>query len=155
MKINQALKTFEALNAKTKKRVERKIYQGFIDILSNLQSRDLTEQQQKAIEGKLDELDLFAVPAEKQKYLNRKLIKFTNFLHKEYEWVAAGHYASRGMALGLAFGVALGVSFGIIFSSSIGNPMGMSIGTGAGLIIGMLYGSLKDKQAKKQNKVLK
>lgn len=155
MKINQALKSFNALNAKTKERVERKIYQGFIDILSNLQNRDLTEKQQKAIEEKLDELELFATTVGKRNHLNRKLITLSSFLNKEYAWVTAGHYASRGMALGLAFGVSLGLSIGTLFSTSIGIPMGMSIGTGSGLILGMIFGSLKDKQAEKQNRVLK
>jgi len=60
MKISEASDFFRTLITETNSKSELKVYQRFINILMNLNNRDLSEQHLNSIENKLDSLNLSA-----------------------------------------------------------------------------------------------
>jgi len=154
MKLSEALDFLENLIEETNNKSESKIYQGFINVLSNLKNRELTEQQVNSIELKLDSLDLSANSKNRKKYLNRKFTEFTTYLKKEFSFVTAGYYTGIGMIYGMIFGPGLGLVLGTAFGGGTGTGIGLSIGAGIGMVFGMMFGAAKDAEAKKQNRVL-
>ncbi|WP_421764798.1 hypothetical protein [Ekhidna sp.] len=154
MKLSEALDFFKDLIEKTNDKSESKVYQGFINILSNLKNRELTEQQLNSIELKLDSLDLLANSENRKKYLKRKLNEFTTYLNKEFSFITEGYYTGIGMVYGMMFGSGMGLVLGTAFGAGIGTAIGLSTGTGIGMVFGMMFGAAKDAEAKKQNRVL-
>jgi len=146
MNIIQASDFFEKLLGETDKKREIKIYRNFITILSNLKSRDLTEDQLLSIENELKILKLRSYPENKRKYFSKKLNAFKEYLKEAFSLISEGYYTAIGMSLGMCFGVAFGTSFG-----SSGTSMGLAIG----MLIGLVIGRAKDLEAEKQNRVLR
>jgi len=155
MTLIEAINYFNDLLKQTDKKWEAKMYRGFLDVLSNLKSRGLTEQEVKSIESKLDELDLKSVYKGRKRHLRQKFSKFTTFLKKEFSLVPEGYYTQMGMIFGMIFGNAIGMSIGTAFGGGTGIAIGISMGTGIGMAIGIVYGAAKDKEAKKQDRILK
>lgn len=154
MKLREALDFFQNLIEKTNSKSESKVYKEFITILSNLENRELTEQQVNSIELKLGSLDLSANSENRKKHLKRKLNELTTYLNNEFSFITAGHCTGLGMVYGMMFGCGLGIAFGTAFGESTGTAIGLSTGTGVGMIIGMMYGATKDTEAQKQNRVI-
>ncbi|PCJ97171.1 MAG: hypothetical protein COA50_05910 [Flavobacteriaceae bacterium] len=154
MKLAEALDVFKNLIQKADTKSELKIYQGFINVLSNLKSRTLTEEQVKSIELKLSTLNLMDDSDNKKKYFSKKLNEFTTYLRTEFSFVTAGYYAGVGMIWGMVFGPGLGLTFGTAFGGGTGMAIGLSMGAGIGMVFGMMFGAVKDLEAKKQNRVL-
>jgi len=154
MKLGDALDILNNLIEKTNSKSELKIYQGFIKILLNLKNRELTDQQVKSIEFKLDSLDLLEKAENGKKHYRKKFNELTTYLNKEFSFIMSGHYTSLGMVYGMMFGSGMGMVFGMMFGGSIGTVYGLSIGTSVGMVLGMIFGSIKDAEAKKQNRVL-
>ncbi len=146
MNIIEALGFFEKQLKETDKKREIKIYRSFISILSNLKSRDLSENQLLSIENEIEILNLKSNPENKRKYFSKKLNTFKTFLKKEFSLISEGHYTAIGMSLGMCFGVA--------FETSLG-PSGTSLGLALGMLIGLVIGRAKDLEAEKQNRVLR
>ena len=91
MTLNEAIDFFNELLKQTHKKWEAKMYQGFLDVLSNLKSRDLTEQEVKSIESKLNDLDFKSVAKGRKRHFRQKFSKFTAFLKKEFSLVPEGY----------------------------------------------------------------
>ncbi|WP_281778171.1 hypothetical protein, partial [Croceibacter atlanticus] len=119
------------------------IYKSFISIFTDLNNRDLSEEQLKSIEEKLDSLNFNENSDNRKKHFKQKLNLFVGYLKEKLSLISKGYYTAIGMSLGMSFGVAFGaafknVSYGLIF----------------GMLIGMLIGIAKDSKAKKEGKVL-
>lgn len=147
MNINKAITFFESLLNLTEIKSEIKIYTEFIGILSDLKNRELAEGQLQSIEEKLDKLGLNSNPANRKKYLRKKLTEFKAFLKEEFSLISEGHYTAIGTGLGLSLGVAIGSIFG--------KSSGIGIGLSLGLAIGMAIGHNMDAKAKEEGRVLK
>jgi len=146
MSITEATEIFKKLLKETSNKRELKIYKGFITILTNLESRDLTEKQLLLVEDEIKILNLKSNPENKRRYFSKKLNIFKEFLKDEFSLITEGYYTSLGMVLGMCLGVAVGGSLGISSTST---------GLALGMLIGMLIGRSKDEEAIKQNRVLK
>lgn len=143
MKLDEASAFFKNLIIKSDNKTEIKIYKNFISIFTDLNNRDLSEEQLKSIEEKLDSLNFNENSDNRKKHFKQKLNLFVGYLKEKLSLISKGYYTAIGMSLGMSFGVAFGaafknVSYGLIF----------------GMLIGMLIGIAKDSKAKKEGKVL-
>ena len=135
------------LDESTKSR-EVKIYNKFIGILISLEKREFSTHQIECIEKELTILNLKQPTKNRIKYIRKKLRKFVQYLESEHSILLEGHYAELGIVFGLVFGVVVGLSF---FRESGGSSTGMCFG----MLIGYVIGKYMDKEAAKQNQVLK
>ena len=147
MEITEASDFLESLRNKTDKRSEIKIYENFVEILSALKGKNLTEEQIQSIEKELDKLELKANPENRKKYFKQRLSKLKTFLKDNFSLITTGYYAIMGASYGILLGVLLEASFGMVFQRSLGICLG--------LIIGFFVGQYMDKAAEKQNRVLR
>ena len=147
MKLQIALDHFKVLVNKTDNKSERKVYDKFIGILSNLQGRDLTEEQVLSIEEKMEELNLKVEPANTKRSFKRKLSSFTKYLQDKLSLVTEGYYTALGMSLGVMLGVAV--------APMLERQLGISINMGLGMLLGIVVGHFLDTKAVKENRVLK
>ena len=143
MKLDEASAFFKNLIIESDTKTEIKIYKNFISIFTDLNNRDLSEEQLKSIEEKLDSLNFNENSDNRKKHFKQKLNLFVGYLKEKLSLISKGYYTAIGMSLGMSFGVAFGaafknVSYGLIF----------------GMLIGMLIGIAKDCKAKKEGKVL-
>ena len=143
MKLDEASAFFKNLIIESDNKTEIKIYKNFISIFTDLNNRDLSEEQLKSIEEKLDSLNFNENSNNRKKHFKQKLNLFVGYLKEKLSLISKGYYTAIGMSLGMSFGVAFGavfknVSYGLIF----------------GMLIGMLIGIAKDSKAKKEGKVL-
>jgi hypothetical protein len=143
MKLDEASAFFKNLIIESDNKTEIKIYKNFISIFTDLNNRDLSEEQLKSIEEKLDSLNFNENSDNRKKHFKQKLNLFVGYLKEKLSLISKGYYTAIGMSLGMSFGVAFGaafknVSYGLIF----------------GMLIGMLIGISKDSKAKKEGKVL-
>ena len=146
MTIIEASNFFEKLLKEANNKRELRVYKGFNTILSNLTSRNLTEDELLSIETKLNKLNLNSNPTNKRKYYSKKLNIFKAYLKEEFSLISEGYYTALGMSLGMCFGVAIGAGFG---------GASVSVGVSLGMLIGLVIGRTKDVEAEKQNRVLK
>ena len=146
MNIIQASVFFEKLLKKTNGKREQKVYKSFIAILTNLKSRNFTEEELLSIEDELKKLKLNSNLKNKRAFFRKKLNVFKAYLKAEFSLISEGYYTSLGMGLGMCFGVAIGSSLGL---------SGTSTGLAVGMAIGLAIGRTKDIEAEKQNRVLK
>jgi hypothetical protein len=154
MNLNIALVTFKDMLNRTDSKSESKIYQIFIDILSNLISRTFEADELTAIESKLDALNLAGVTGNRKRYFRKRLSELTTYLDKEFSLVTEGHYSRLYMVYGMMFGSGIGLTFGTAFGAGLGTSIGLSTGVGIGMALGIAFGTAKDAEAKKQNRVL-
>jgi hypothetical protein len=143
MKLDEASAFFKNLIIESDNKTEIKIYKNFISIFTDLNNRDLSEEQLKSIEEKLDSLNFNENSDNRKKHFKQKLNLFVGYLKEKLSLISKGYYTAIGLSLGMSFGVAFGaafknVSYGLIF----------------GMLIGMLIGIAKDSKAKKEGKVL-
>ena len=143
MKLDEASAFFKNLIIESDNKTEIKIYKNFISIFTDLNNRDLSEEQLKSIEEKLDSLNFNENSDNRKKHFKQKLNLFVGYLKEKLSLISKGYYTAIGMSLGMSFGVAFGaafknVSYGLIF----------------GMLIGMLIGIAKDSKAEKERKVL-
>jgi hypothetical protein len=144
MTINAAYDLFKNLITEAQEKSEVKVYNKFIAILTDLESKVLTNEQLQSIEKELDTLDLNVNAENKKKHFKHKLTKFIKFLKKTFSLITEGYYTAIGMSLGMSFGVAFGAAFSNV-----------SLGLIIGMLIGLIVGASMDSKAKKDGKVLK
>ena len=139
MKLDEASAFFKNLIIESDNKTEIKIYKNFISIFTDLNNRDLSEEQLKSIEEKLDSLNFNENSDNRKKHFKQKLNLFVGYLKEKLSLISKGYYTAIGMSLGMSFGVAFGAAFKNV---------------SYGLIFGMLIGIAKDSKAKKEGKVL-
>ena len=147
MKLNKALDHFKILANRTDNKRERKVYDKFVGILSNLQTRDLSEEQILSIEEKMEELNLSEKPIYAKKSPKKKLSLFIKYLQEKLSLVTEGYYTALGVTFGMMLGVAL--------APTLERQMGISINMGLGMLLGAAIGQYLDTKAAKENRVLR
>ncbi|MBT3548139.1 MAG: hypothetical protein HN487_10675 [Flavobacterium sp.] len=142
MKIKETLNFFLNLKNDSVEKSEIKVYDKYIEILSDLKNRDLTQNQIQSIESELEVLNLNIESDNRKKHFTKKLTEFEKFLKDKLSLIPEGHYMSYGMIFGMLAGALLQFYIGIY--SLI-----------AGMLIGMVIGAIMDSEARKQGRVLK
>jgi hypothetical protein len=138
MTITKAITFLENARKRTVKKSQRKSYETFIAILTDLKTKDLDQKQFKAIEKKLDNLQFSAKLPFKE--LRRNFSKLQEFLKVKFSLTEEGHYTSLGIALGMCFGIVLGA----VIDTYIGASIGMTVGMAIGIVIGKSMDSKAD-----------
>ncbi|NQU33198.1 MAG: hypothetical protein HQ521_08190 [Bacteroidetes bacterium] len=151
MRLVEASKFLHSLIEETDKKSEIKLYEKFLNIIVELEKRDLNETELQSIEEELNKLKLDANTSIRKKYIRKILTAFTKYLKDKFSLIPEGYYTQLGLAIGLTFGVALGLSVG----NSMEIDNGMTYGLIFGMIFGLAFGKQKDSAAEKQNRVLK
>jgi tetrahydromethanopterin S-methyltransferase subunit B len=147
MKISLALNHFQVLASKADNKRERKVLNTFVGLLTDLEGRELAEEQVLLIENKIDELNLKVDTENTSRKLNKKLTTFVNYLKDQLSLVTEGYYT----ALGITFGVALGLAL----APMLERQLGISFNMGLGMISGIVVGHYLDTNAAKENRVLR
>ncbi|MBW1295548.1 hypothetical protein [Aquimarina litoralis] len=158
MDINEASKFFKNLITETEDRSEEKIYKKFVNILSQLENRDLSEEQLDGIQNKLDDVSIDVKREERKKYFKGKLSEFCSYIRKELSLLSSEHYMTIGMSIGMCLGMSVGMIFGVVFGANTDQSKslvyGMSFGMPIGMSIGLAIGAAMDLKAKKEGRVL-
>jgi len=145
MKITEAITYLKQAEKRAVKKSHRKHYNTFIAVLTDLQTKDLAEQQFLSIEKKLEELQFNSKLPFKQ--LHRNFSKLQQFLKVKFSLTEEGHFTS----LGIAIGMCMGIAFGAIIERFIGASIGMT----AGMLIGIVIGKTMDSKAEIHGRALK
>ena len=148
MTILEAIEFLKNLLDESAKSKEIKIYNKFIGVLMSLEKREFSTHQIELIEKELTILNLKQPTKNRIKFIRKKLREFVQYLESDYSILLEGHYADLGLKMGLVFGMALGI---VIFRDNGGSSTGMCLG----MLIGYVIGKFMDKEAAKQNQVLK
>jgi len=150
MTLKNAFTFFENLVSETSKKSEIKVYQGFIQIITGLENKNLSESEILSIETELDNLNLESKPENRKKYFKKTLSIFKKYLKDTFSLTTKRYYTELGIALGASFGIL----FGVVFLSSWERSMGISLGLIIGSGIGGAIGRSMDSQAKAAGKML-
>ncbi len=150
MKLKYVSNLFENLIDETSKKSEIKIYQEFIQIITSLENKDLSENEIKSIETELDRMKLRSNSRNRKKYYKKALNAFKNYLKETYSLTTKGYYTQLYGGLGLSFGLL----FGVAILSNLERSLGLSLGLIGGMVVGSIMGRNKDAQAKISGKTL-
>jgi len=150
MTLQETEKLFEDLKNEATNKSEIKIYNRFLQIVSELRKRDFSKDEIQSIETELDSLNLQSNEENSTKYLKKGLRKFEKYLKDTFSLTSKGYYTKRGLGLGLTFGII----FGIVFLSSWERSMGISLGLSIGMLIGLIIGKSMDKKAVAEGRML-
>ncbi len=80
MTLQEAINFFESLTKLTTSKSEIKIYEKFIQVLSELKNREFPKDEAQYIEDKLDSLNLESYPENVNKYLKYSVSNFVYYL---------------------------------------------------------------------------
>jgi len=144
MTIKNAIKLFKRLVSETTKKSEIKVYRDFIEILTNVETRNLTASEVESLETELDALELNSITTNKKRHFKKALQPFKKYLKDTFSLIAKGYYTD----LGITFGASTGLLFGIIFLSSLERSLGISLGISVGTSIGIIIARYLESQAK-------
>ncbi len=145
MKITEAITFLENAKKRTDKKSQRKSYETFIAILTDLNTKELDQEQFQTIEKQLDNLQLNSQTTFRK--LKHNFSKLQQFLKVKFSLTEEGHFTSLGIALGMCFGIA----FGAVVERYIGASIGMTVG----MLIGIAIGKTMDSRAEIHGKALK
>lgn len=141
MTLRKALDYFNRLASESSNKADSKVYEDFIRILSRLEDKGLSSSEMKAIENKLESLDLITTVAHSTSYYTKALTQFEKYLKDSFSFTPKGYYTKNGIALGMTFGLL----FGVVFLSSLERSTGIAIGLSLGMAVGLFIGRHLDK----------
>jgi hypothetical protein len=144
MNLSTTTELFNKLLSETDEKSEKGIYNNFIQILSSIKKKDLTEKQLQLIEEQISVLNLKTNTENKRKYYGQRLSEFKTFLKKEFSFIAKNHYRNKGIAIGISIGIAIGVT------TTFNIALGMSVG----MMFGLAIGQSKDTEAKGKGRII-
>ena len=144
MKITEAIEYIDKAKNSTNKKSEKKHYDTFIAVLSDLNSKELGQEDFQSIEKQLDKLELAKKVKFKQFYSNFSKLK--QFLKLKFSYTVEGYYTSLGIAIGMCLGIAFGGLIEKYFGASIGMTLGM--------LVGIAIGKNKDAKAEAEGRSL-
>ena len=150
MTLKNTINFFESITSETSKKSEIKIYQNFIQIIIDLEKRNLSEDEIQSIETELDNLDLESNPKNRKRYFKKTLRKFETYLKDTFSLTTARHYTALYGGLGLSFGML----FGVVFLSDLERSLGISLGLIGGMVVGSTIGHYLDSKALAEGKVI-
>ena len=151
MNLTLKIEELQQLKSNSNDAGHRKYLDRIIDLLNEVESKELSARQRSGIEKNAE--SLFA-EVETKKQAKKSLNRFREFLAKEYSFIPANYFTSLGIGLGLLFGNALGISLGTAIDMESGLALGIGIGSGMGLTAGILIGRYLDQQRQSNNQVL-
>jgi len=150
MTLQETENLFENLKNEATNKSEIKIYNRFLQIVSELKKRDFSKDEIQSIETELDSLNLQSKQENSTKYFKIGLRKFEKFLKDKFSLMSKGYNTNIGIGLGSTFGML----FGIVFLSSWERSMGISLGLSIGMLIGLIIGRSMDKKALAEGRML-
>ncbi len=150
MTLKTAHNHFKSLLSKASKKSDIKVYQEFIQIITGLENKNLSEAEIQSIEKELDTLNLNSTGINNKRFFNQALKQFKKYLKDTYSFTTKGYYTSIGIGLGSSFGVL----FGIVFLRGFERSLGISLGISLGMLIGLIVGYHMDLQAKVSGKIV-
>ncbi|GAA3582186.1 hypothetical protein [Snuella lapsa] len=150
MTLKKVKNHFKSSLSNTSKKSEIKFYEEFIQILTSLEKKNLSEVEIQSIEKVLDNLNLNSTGTNNKRFLNQALKHFKKYLKDSYSFTYKGYYTNIGFGLGASFGVL----FGVVLLSDFERSLGISLGVTFGMLIGLIIGQNMDSQAKTLGKML-
>jgi len=150
MTIKNAINLFKRLVSETTKKSEIKVYRDFIEILTNVEKRNLTASEVESLETELDALELNSITTNKKRHFKKALQHFKKYLKDTFSLITKGYYT----ALGITFGASIGLLFGILFLSGLERSLGISLGISVGTFIGIIIARYLESQAKAAGKLI-
>lgn len=90
MTLKNAINYFESLVAETIRISEIKVYQEFIQIITSLEKKGLSENEIQSIETELDSLNLRSNPLKRKKYFKKALSDFKKYLKDTFSLTTKG-----------------------------------------------------------------
>lgn len=150
MSLQEAINFFESLVTGTTKKSEIKVYEKFIHILSELNTREFSKDEIQSIETELERFKLNSNCENNFKFFKKALNKFEKYLKDTFSLTSKGYYTKLYGGLGLTFGLL----FGIVFLSSFERSLGIALGLSIGMVVGLTIGRYMDSQAKVAGKVM-
>jgi hypothetical protein len=144
MTLKNAIHFFESLEAEPNNKSEIQIYQEFIQIITSLEKKGLSETKIQSIETELDHLNLKSNSSNRKKYYKTTLKVFKNYLKDTFSFVPKGYYTTLYAGLGLSFGLL----FGVAILHNLESSLGISLGLIGGMLVGSIMGRRKDALAK-------
>ena len=150
MTLQETQNFFESLKTDTTNTSEIKIYERFLHMLSELETREFSKEEISILEMELDNLHLTSNHSNRKKYFKTALNKFETFLKNTFSLITKGYFTKRGAALGISFGIILG----IVILSGWERSLGIAVGISLGMVIGLTIGKSMDAKAKTEGRVL-
>jgi len=150
MTLQEAYNFFESLKIETTKKSETKVYNKFLDILTELKSREFTKDEIQSIETELESFNLKSNRKNNIKFFKKALSKFEKYLKDTFSLTSKGYYTNIGIGLGTTFGIL----FGIIVLSSFERSLGISLGLIIGMLVGLTIGRFMDAKAISEGSVI-
>ncbi|WP_338733931.1 hypothetical protein [Mangrovimonas cancribranchiae] len=150
MTLKNAINFFESLEAETSSKFEIKIYQEFIQIITSLENKNLSDTKIQSIEAELDHLNLKSNPENRKKYYKKAINDFKKYLKDTFSLTTKGYYTTFYGGLGLVFGLL----FGVAILHNLERSLGISLGLIGGMLVGSIVGRSKDAQAKAAGNML-
>jgi len=150
MTLKNAINFFESLVAETNRKSEIKVYQEFIQIITSIEKKGLSENEIRSIETELNSLNLKSNPLNRKKYFKKAINDFKKYLKDTFSLTTAGYYRTFYGGLGLVFGLL----FGVAILSNLERSLGISLGLIGGMVVGSIMGRSKDAQAKAAGNIL-
>jgi len=150
MTLKNTINFFESLVAETSRKSEIKVYQEFIQIITSIEKKGLSENEIRSIETELNSLNLNSNPLNRKKYFKKAINYFKKYLKDTFSLTTTGYYTTFYGGLGLVFGLL----FGVAILSNLERSLGISLGLIGGMVVGSIMGRSKDAQAKAAGKVL-
>ncbi|MCX2720017.1 hypothetical protein [Lentiprolixibacter aurantiacus] len=131
----------------------RKKYTGFLELISELNSRDLPVSIIDNLNKEIDSLNL-VLDGDKQfsRQLGRKKHAILKILEKELKLVPRNYYRNQWMIMGMTI---FGVPMGVVLGTALDNMGFLGIGIPIGMAIGLGVGSGMDEKARKEGRQLK
>lgn len=138
---------FKRLLSKATEKSEVQTFQKFINILTDLKSKDLTEKQLYIIESYIQYLELEKIPSYSHELYQQKLKKFKKHLTLKLQFVPNNYYSIIGFAISIPFLVAF------LSNSSVSIAVKITVSVLAIiLIVLMMY---LDRKIKRQGRNLR
>ncbi len=150
MLLKDALKHFRNLESEATRKSEVRIYQKFIQVLTRLEDRDMSDDEVQSIEEALDAFDLNSTTTHSNGHWNKAFRQFEQFLKDTFSLTTKGYYTRLGMGLGASFGIV----FGVVFFSDLERSLGISFGISIGMVIGLIIGHTLDSRAMASGRVI-
>lgn len=129
-----------------------RVYSQFVELLSELKKKQLSQNICKLINESIDSLNSSTLNGNLlTRFIKQKQSAILKQVEKEHKIVPKNYYRNLWMIIGMsAFGIPMGVAFGL----SIGNLGMIGIGMPIGMAIGIGVGSSMDKKASNEGRQL-
>ena len=138
----------------TEDATRKESYQKFLSLLSEIETKNLSEQKKGALHNQLENIQIQLQRNISKKEYAKMMEHFKHFLIHELLLIPRGHYSAFGNGLGIAMGSGLGLTFGVLVNIPWGLVYGMLLGSILGLLAGLFIGKAQDLKAEKEQRVL-